>query len=133
MRAKKKTAPGVTSTESGGEQTRLDGFDELPTLDFTTVFTPAQASLAALLPRERAAALTTKQLARITGQTPREITRRICAERRNGAPILSDPGAGFWIAGDADELKRCARALHRRAGQIHKTARALEGIAKGRR
>ena len=133
MRTKKKATPGVTSTEgSKGQQTVLPGF-ELSEFDFTTAFSPAQGSLAALLPRERAAALTTKQLAQLTGQTPREITRRICLERRAGAPILSDPGAGFWLAADADELWRCARALHRRAGEIHATARALEGIAKGRR
>jgi hypothetical protein len=131
MRAKKKTARVLQHQD--GEQMWLDGFDELPTVDFIIAFEAAQESVAALLPRDRAAALTTRQLVQLTGQTPREITRRICAERRAGAPILSDPGAGFWLAGDADELKRCAQALHRLAGQIHKTARALEGIAKGRR
>ena len=131
MSAKEKAAR-VLQHSDGGEQVRLDGFDELPTLDFTTVFTPAQGSLAALLPHDREAALTTRQLARITGQAPREITRRICAERRAGAPILSDPGAGFWLAADAAELARCARALHKRAGEIHRTARALEEIAAGR-
>lgn len=132
MRTKKKATPGVTSTEgSKGQQTVLPGF-ELSEFDFTANFEALQGSIAALLPRERAAALTTKQLAQLTGQTPREITRRICAERRAGAPILSDPAAGFWLAADAAELERCVKALHKRAGEIHRTARALEGIAAGR-
>jgi len=129
MRTQKK-AVRVLRHPDGGEQTQLDGFDELPMLDFTTVFTPTQGSLAALLPHDRGAALTTRQLVQITGQTTREITRRICAERRAGAPILSDPGAGFWLASDAEELVRCAKALHRRAGEIHRTARALESFLK---
>ena len=128
---KSRKAAQVFQHPGGGEQTRLDGFDELPEADYIMAFSPAQGSLAALLPRDRGAALTTRQLARITGQQPREITRRVCAERRAGAPILSDPGAGFWLAADADELRRCAAQLHRRAGEIHRTARALEQAMKG--
>lgn len=132
MRAKNKAAPGVTSTEgSKGQQVILPGF-ELSKEDFNTCFEAAQGTIAALLPRDRAAALTTRELCNLTGQRPRDITRRICAERRNGAPILSDPAAGFWLAADAAELARCARALHKRAGEIHRTARALEEIAAGR-
>ncbi len=132
MTRQKKAAP-VDQTGSGGEQTRLDGFDELPMYDFITNFSPAQGSVAFLLSKGRENALTTRELCKITGQKPREITRRICTERRMGAPILSDPGAGFWIASDADELHRCTAGLHRRAGEIHRTARALENCAKGGR
>ena len=131
MRTQKKAAR-VLQHPDGGEQTRLDGFDELPMNYSITSFSPVQGSLAALLPHDREAALTTRQLVQITGQTSREITRRICAERRAGAPILSDPGAGFWLASDAEELARCAKALHRRAGEIHRTAHALENIAAGK-
>lgn len=130
--SRKKNAALVDQTGSGGGQIRLDGFEELPTVDFITAFTPAQGSIAALLPKERASAITTRELARITGMKPREITKAVCAERRAGAPIMSDPGAGFWLAEDAAELRRCTAALHRRAGEIHRTARALERIAGGR-
>ncbi len=129
MKEKKKAAP-VLQHLDGGEQTQLDGFDELPKTHSITAFEPAQGSIAALLPHSREGALTTAQLCRITGLKPRAITLRICAERRAGAPILSDPGAGFWIAADADELRRCAAQLHRRAGQIIKTARALEKLVR---
>lgn len=128
---RKEKAAQVLQHPDGGEQTRLDGFDELPVNDSITAFLPAQGSIAFLLPRGRAGALTTRELARITGRQPREITRAICFERRAGAPILSDPAAGFWLASDADELRRCAATLHRRAGQIHQTACALENFAKG--
>lgn len=130
MNKKKKAVP-VLQHQDGGEQTRLDGFDELPVDDFITEWTPAQGTVAALLRRDRTQALTTRELAKITGQAPREITRRICFERRNGAPIVSDPGAGFWLAADSDEARACAAALHRRASEVHKTARSLERIAGG--
>lgn len=130
--SKTRKAVQVFQHPDGGEQTRLDGFDELPMNYSITSFSPMQGSLAALLPHDRGAALTTRQLVQITGQTTREITRRVCAERRAGAPIISDPGAGFWLASDAEELARCAKALHRRAGEIHRTARALESIMKGK-
>ena len=130
---KKEKAVQVLQHPDGGEQTRLDGFDELPVNDFITAFAPAQGSIAFLLPRGRAGAITTRELTKITGQPPREITKRVCFERRAGAPILSDPGAGFWLAEDADEQKRCTAALHRRAVEIHRTARALEKIVKGGR
>jgi len=129
---KEKAASGGISTGDGNGQLTFPGFETLSGNDFITSFEPAQGTIAALLPRSRGNALTTAQLCRITGRKPREITRAICAERRAGAPILSDPGAGFWLASDAAELQRCSVALHRRAGQIHATARALEKIARGR-
>ena len=128
---RKEKAAQVLQHQDGGEQTRLDGFDGLPDTDYIKAFAPMQGTIAALLPRGRAGAITTRELAKITGQPPREITKRVCFERRAGVPILSDPGAGFWLAEDADELRRCTAALHRRAGEIHRTARALERIVKG--
>lgn len=131
MRAKKEAAQVLQHQDGGGQQITLPGF-ELSEDDYTTAFSPAQGTIAALLPHGRANALTTTELSRITGRKPREITRAICSERRAGAPILSDPGAGFWLAEDADELRRCTVALHRRAGEIHATAHALEKLVGGR-
>lgn len=131
MNKKRKAAQVLQHPDGKEEQTQLDGFSELPIVDFITEWTPAQGSIAALLRRDRAQALTTRELAKITGQAPREITRRICFERRSGAPIVSDPGAGFWLAADSDEARACAAALHRRASEVHKTARSLERLAGG--
>lgn len=131
MNKKRKAAQVLQHPDGKEEQTRLDGFDELPANDFITTFTPAQGSIAALLPKGRANALTTAELSKITGRKTREITRAICAERRGGAPILSDPGAGFWLASNGKEARRCAAALHHRAAEIHRTARSLERVAGG--
>ncbi len=129
MSKKRKPLP-VCETGSGeGKQTLLPGI-RFSRKNFITDFKPAQGSIAALLLYGRNHALTTSELSRITGKNHRELTREICAERRAGAPILSDPGAGFWLAESIDELQRCAAALHRRAGEIHRTAQALEQLAE---
>ena len=129
-KTKNKAVEVLQHQDGGGQQIVLPGF-ELSKNDSIMNFSPAQGSIAAMLPRSRENALTTAQLCRITGKKAREITKAICTERRAGAPILSDPAVGFWLAGDAKEARACAAALHRRAAQIHKTARALERCVKG--
>ena len=106
----------------------IDGFD-VSTTDYTIAFQPKQGTVAELLHTGSQNAITAAQLARITGQTARDVTRRIMYERRNGAPIMSCQD-GFFLAETADELRRCVAALHARAGQIHQTARALEETAE---
>jgi len=91
-------------------------------------YTPQPGTIASLLLHGEGNAISAAELARITGQTVRDITRRISQERRQGAPIMSSPASGYWIAEDAAEIKRCVAALHARAAEIHKTAKALEDI-----
>lgn len=129
MDTKKETAR-VLQHQDGGEQIGLDGFEGLPDSHPIINWQPPQGSIAAFVPRGRTHALRTRELAKITGQTPWEVTRRICVERRAGAPILSDPGAGFWLAESAEELLRCSAALRRRAREICRTARALENYVR---
>ncbi len=123
MEEKKRTAPVV---QNGSGQMRLDGFPE----DLITSFEAQQGSIAFFLNRGRANAISCRELETITGLPQRQITRKICAERRQGSPILSDT-SGFWIAADEDELIRCVQALHARAGEIYRTANALEQIGGG--
>ena len=132
MSTKKEAAPvdQGDQTESGERQIVFDGFETLSGSDYITAFVPRQGSIAAILLRGRDNAMTTSELSRITGQHPRKITEQIQRERLHGAPIMSDV-IGFWIAESAAEVNRCAAALHARAGEIHKTARALEHIAGG--
>ncbi len=131
MRERKKTAPALQHQD--GEDGQLS-FGEvwLPENEFIISFPSTQGALTGFSLGGRANAITARELAQMTGKTIRESTRSICTERREGAPILSNPDAGFWLADSVDELLRCAAALHRRAGKIHATARALEQITEGR-
>lgn len=124
----RKAAP-VCETESGSGQVYFEGFDPSEA-DFTIDFQPGQGTIAFLLSKGRNNARTTRELSRISGLHPRDITKAIQHERLHGAPILSDTG-GFWLAETSTEVLQCARQLHQRAGEIHRTARALQKIAKG--
>lgn len=130
MSRTKKAVQVLQHQDGSGQQTTLPGFD-LSNQDHITVFTPAQDSVASFLGRGQGNALTTREIAQISGLSPRDVTRAICFERRHGAPILSDPGAGFWLAASEDELRRCVAALRRRAAEIQRTASALERTAGG--
>lgn len=124
MNDNKKAALRVGASESGEGQLC---FAEIasPTEQSITQFEPLQGTIASFLGRGRSSARTCRELCKLTGLEPRQVTLRIMRERRQGAPILSDT-SGFWIADGAEEVLMCVRRLHRRAGEIHKTARALE-------
>ena len=65
--------------------------------------------------------------------TPREITQRIEAERRNGKPICASCGrpAGYFLAADAAELETFCNQLKGRAIEIFKTRQALLKLLPG--
>ena len=126
MNEKKRAALTVGAVNDGNGQILLKGFK--PKKDIITDFEPLQGTIASILNHGKENALTCREIANITGLPFRRVTRRICAERRAGAPILSDNHNGFWLAEDEAEVRRCINALHARAAQIHKTARALEKL-----
>lgn len=71
---------------------------------------------------------TARDLAKLCGCNVRDITERIERERRQGQPICAtcDPERpGYYLAESAEDLQRYCWKLHRRAGEIHKTRRAL--------
>lgn len=51
------------------------------------------------------------------------------AERRAGALIISDNAHGYYLTDDPAEAQRFAQSMRHRAGQIIKTARAVEEVA----
>ena len=51
-------------------------------------------------------------------------------ERRSGTPICADNLTGYYIAANEAEKAACVRSMRHRAGEIMKTARAIER-AKG--
>lgn len=75
-----------------------------------------------LLPEGRAAAIPSKDLARIAGvPTVRLLQRQIERERAGGAGILSRSDGGYYRSSDPEELRRFIRTLDARAKN---TARA---------
>ena len=117
----------TAATVKDGVQLQIE---EYPSAPHIKDYTPIPGSIASLLLHGEKNALTTRELSSMTGMHPRDVTDRIRRERASGAPIMSS-GCGYWLAEDAAEVRRCAAALHARAGEIHRTAKALEKIGGG--
>lgn len=73
-------------------------------------------------------ARTGQELAAALGCSVRDISAKVEKERRQGQPIIAscDPEQpGYFLAETAEELQQYCNRLHHRAGEIHKTRRAL--------
>ena len=71
---------------------------------------------------------TARELADIIGCSQRDISAGVEHERRQGQPICASCDArkpGYYLAETADELQNYCKGLFKRAGEIHKTRRAL--------
>lgn len=73
--------------------------------------------------------LTLSDLHRLTGIDKRVIRAEIQQERLSGTPILSDNLSGYFLPANEDERERCVKSLRHRAGEILKSAAAIEGAA----
>lgn len=62
----------------------------------------------------------------MTGLSDRDLRRQIEAERRSGAPILSDCVGGYYLPAGEAERSRCVASMRRRAAEIETTANAIE-------
>lgn len=74
-------------------------------------------------------AVTLQHLVTLTGWPKRVIRKQIERERRAGVLILSDNRSGYYLAADEVEAQQFARSMRHRAGEILRTARAIEGAA----
>lgn len=127
MDDKKKTAPGVTSTEDGRTE-KTTGGASVPFKQSTTAARGRQGLSALLLPGAENAQ-TAKQIAALTGATERGVSLAVQAERGRGAPICASSaatGGGYYLAADASELLHYIKCLRSRLANITATLTALE-------
>ena len=75
-------------------------------------------------------AVTLRQIVKLSELDNRTARRMIEIERRMGTPICSNNQTGYYLAADATELERFIRSMQHRAGEIWKTARALDDTLK---
>ena len=70
-------------------------------------------------------AIPRRDLERLTGLAPREVSLAVERERRSGVPILAD-GSGYYLPASHDERAACVRSQRHRAREILITARSIE-------
>lgn len=124
MRSNKKR-PGSAGTPLRAGDTRA--ICEATSSDaYSNISAPAgQRSIADLLGVGRENAITRRDLERLTGLAPREVSLAVERERRSGVPILAD-GSGYYLPASHDERAACVRSLRHRAREILITARSIE-------
>lgn len=120
-----KKRPGSAATPLRAGDTRA--ICEASSSDtYSNISAPAgQRSIADLLGVGRENAITRRDLERLTGLAPREVSLAVERERRSGVPILAD-GSGYYLPSSHDERAACVRSLRHRAREILITARAIE-------
>lgn len=129
MTIKENTRPSVAAPERAMETAALSG--AVISCDYsTTAAAGRQRKVSDLLNRGRENAVPLrhlKKLLEVDGRTARLMIER---ERREGTPICADNATGYYLPSTDEEKAACVRSMRHRAGEIMKTARAIEQ-AKG--
>lgn len=101
-----------------------------PIYNYRPVEAHSQLSISEFLGRGQDAAITRRDLERLTGLDGRTIRIVIERERRRGVPILSSCNSrknGYFLASNEMETAQFVQSMRRRAHEIIKTANAVEG------
>lgn len=129
MTIKENTRPSVAAPERAMETAALSG--AVISCDYsTTAAAGRQRKVSDLLNRGRENAVPLrhlKKLLEVDGRTARLMIEREC---REGTPICADNATGYYLPSTDEEKAACVRSMRHRAGEIMKTARAIEQ-AKG--
>lgn len=120
MTQKRKARPaGSAAEQAKGENHRISGN---PRIDFIT----GRRKISSLLNYGQENAVNRRHLEAITGLDGRTVRLLIERERRGGMPILSDNSSGYFLPGNELERAAFVCSMKHRAGEIIKTARAIE-------
>ena len=85
-----------------------------------------QRKIADLLSYGQENAVPRRHLEKLTGLDGRTVRLMIERERREGVPILADNATGYYLPATEHERAACVRSMRHRAGEIMKSARAIE-------
>lgn len=124
MRDNEKARPSAATLRRAED--KLAFCETMPSTANCNIPAPSgQLHIADYLSRGREHATTRRELERITGLAPRDVSLAVERERRSGVPILAD-GSGYFLPATDDERAECVRSLRHRAREILLTARAIE-------
>ena len=128
MNAKEKARPGAGTPERAAEMTACRA--SIPISDCTTAAAGRQRKVSELLNRGRENAVPLRHLKKLMETDGRTVRLMIQQERLSGMPICADNLTGYYLPATPEERTACVCSMRHRAGEIMKTARAIER-AKG--
>ena len=120
MSRKKKARPdAATSRRVAQENHQTSGISQ----DNFSIYT---GPVSRYLLRGQENAVSLRYLEKMLNRSGREVRRTIERERRSGVPILADNVTGYYLPADERERAACVRSMRHRAGEIMRTAQAIE-------
>ena len=126
----KEKAPISAATLTEAAETAAFGRAAISYDYLTTTVAGRQRRVSDFLSRGRENAVPLRHLKKLLEVDGRTVRLMIERERRAGIPICADNATGYYLPSTADEKAACVRSMRHRAGEIMKTARAIER-AKG--
>lgn len=115
MSKKKRTRSNVAASERATSKSQ-----------FTPNSPGGQRKIADLLSYGQENAIPRRHLEKLTGLDGRTVRLMIERERHEGVPILADNVTGYYLPATEHERAACVRSMRHRAGEIMKSARAIE-------
>ena len=129
MTKNENTRPGAGTPErAAAEMTACRA--SIPMSDCNTAAADRQIKISAFLSHGQENAIPRRELEKLTGMDGRTVRLMIEQERRGGTPICTNNLTGYYLPATEEERTACVRSMRHRAGEIMKTARAIER-AKG--
>lgn len=122
----KEKAPTSAATLTEAAETAAFGRAAISYDYLTTTVAGRQRRVSDFLSRGRENAVPLRHLKKLLEVDGRTVRLMIERERRAGIPICADNATGYYLPSTADEKAACVRSMRHRAGEIMKTARAIE-------
>ena len=122
----KEKAPtsAATLAEAGAETTVCRA--SIPIFDSTTSAAGRQRKVSDFLSHGRENAVPLRHLKKMMETDGRTVRLMIQQERLSGMPICADNLTGYYLPATEEEKSACVRSMRHRAGEIMRTARAIE-------
>ena len=126
MSKKKRTRPAGGTAGRATETGSASRADTTSKSQFTPNGPGGQRKIADLLSYGQENAIPRRHLEKLTGLDGRTVRLMIERERHEGVPILADNVTGYYLPATEHERAACVRSMRHRAGEIMKSARAIE-------
>ena len=122
----KEKAPTSAATLTGAAAEMTACRASIPISDCTTAAAGRQRKVSELLYRGRENAVPLRHLKKLMETDGRTVRLMIQQERLSGMPICADNLTGYYLPANEAEKAAFVRSMRHRAGEIMKTAKAIE-------
>ena len=122
----KEKAPTSAATLTGAAAEMTACRASIPISDCTTAAAGRQRKVSELLNRGRENAVPLRHLKKLMETDGRTVRLMIQQERLSGIPICADNLTGYYLPANEAEKAAFVRSMRHRAGEIMKTAKAIE-------